>query len=435
MQISAAGLLLLVSGLLLVRWSFRRTGEHPHCTVCGYDVSGSDQSAYRCPECGSTDRAKVLVGHYRSLRPTFLGLGGALCLAGMLVFLLPLNVQWVAFAPDSLLPVLARTDSGPVLREASRRASRGELGARVHSSLIDFSLALLADEPSVEARSLLAVSIGKLTVEQQVRLVDLIKRSLTFKTRSGVAVGRDFAAELEVAGPPPVPFRLRILEAGVGRDARSDERSRLREAHQGAVFRVSPPVIWTEGRSEIVIRVLVDFGKGATPVVFRRDAEALEDARLLRVPRSPESDTEVADAVRVSGRWRQPDWAGPNGYVVSLDVRIGRRSVPVAFRCDARVGEAWFRFDEGIAVEAGASEVRELTSSVVVLEDAPNGTLQVLLSPSESVAEKSSLLQVYWDGYLSFGRTSSGGYGALGLLGVLDEAGAGRWRSEHRQPP
>src|SRR4051812_49936905 len=87
-RLGAVALAVAVVGACAAWWGRhgRRIGAHPHCRPCGYDLSGLDASAARCPECGGeVGRPGAIAIGRPSHRPTLTWFGALLLLSSFVM--------------------------------------------------------------------------------------------------------------------------------------------------------------------------------------------------------------------------------------------------------------------------------------------------------------------------------------------------------------
>jgi hypothetical protein len=145
------GTLLVAAGGFLLkrgRWP-RRVGTTPHCSKCGYILSGLitvPDPIPRCPECGTpATPGRIRLGE-RPVRPAFAWAGGTLALLGALLLASLLaarirHIQWIHFEPLGwLLRDLASRNasvSRTAWNEILRRDNAGLLSEKEKSLVVD----------------------------------------------------------------------------------------------------------------------------------------------------------------------------------------------------------------------------------------------------------------------------------------------------------
>ncbi len=133
------GLLGLLSGMVLIYLARRgkRTGDHPFCAQCHYDLAGIIDSADTCPECGNTLAVKRAItrGH-RKTRVGLMVIGLSLFLAGSSWMAITSyhayhKVNWYHYKPTSWLVTDAMSEykgkSQPNLDELLIRLNANQL--------------------------------------------------------------------------------------------------------------------------------------------------------------------------------------------------------------------------------------------------------------------------------------------------------------------
>lgn len=108
----ALAVVLVACGLLLARtgrWP-RPSGTAPHCSQCGYNLTGLDLTAATtcCPECGVASGPKTVVIGERRRRRWLVATGGVLFLLGLGAFVSDVTgklakVDWYAYKPTALV--------------------------------------------------------------------------------------------------------------------------------------------------------------------------------------------------------------------------------------------------------------------------------------------------------------------------------------------
>ena len=127
-----------------------RTGDHPHCRQCGYDLTASPRDG-RCPECGQElrQRGAVVIGRPAPSRPRLAAAGAvALVAAALAVFASPpvlRGVDWFKAEPTFLLRWQTARGDVPAALELSRRLAAGELWDGQVRAAAEAALAVQAD--------------------------------------------------------------------------------------------------------------------------------------------------------------------------------------------------------------------------------------------------------------------------------------------------
>jgi len=134
----------IVIGLYVIKRGLqpKRVGNTPHCPACDYILSG-DQS--RCPECGMpVDLSNVVRGDPRRRR-LLLGIGAAMTLAGLALFLnltpaLINSIGWRKHMPLSWLLRELDNNSSPAWLEIQRRLDANLLSESDQNAVVERGL-------------------------------------------------------------------------------------------------------------------------------------------------------------------------------------------------------------------------------------------------------------------------------------------------------
>lgn len=133
----------------------RRTGSHPHCRKCGFDLFGKPEDSLRCSECGADlTRKRAVRKGWRVRRRKLLIAGNlllALCIGigGYRAWKWSRTTEWIQNEPVWLLvyeahsPHITRRDAA--LAELTRRISVDTLPHDRELALVDEAMALQAD--------------------------------------------------------------------------------------------------------------------------------------------------------------------------------------------------------------------------------------------------------------------------------------------------
>src|SRR3954463_750771 len=127
--------------LALIRaWRGRRSGNHPHCARCDFDLFGLPPAQQRCPECGAElAAAGARRKGGRRARPAAMTGWGVVVLCSLAVAIPSLRAgaaryDWIRLNPVWLLrrDLALSSPSHPRSRQASR-----ELGRRLKAGQLD----------------------------------------------------------------------------------------------------------------------------------------------------------------------------------------------------------------------------------------------------------------------------------------------------------
>lgn len=225
----AIPLLLLAIGaiMLLIALRPRRTGDAPHCSACGYNLTANESQ--RCPECGADlDAPRAIVRGTTQRRRAHI----AFALVMMTIGLIPFGMlgwrwartfNWYSLAPESwVLSDLASTEPANQVAALGELARRRQAGALSQESLLAFAKFCLTLQAQPKLRADLGQSainvLGDLYSAQRLPqpeadefLAQLGRITVATRPRQLQRKGVAYRIELEGRFPAPPPGGAPVL--------------------------------------------------------------------------------------------------------------------------------------------------------------------------------------------------------------------------------